>query len=188
MAEEMAVTTTNPVLVRWAGRLGMLAALLAVSGCGKGDGVSDYDRKMQGIQNAAEDLKSKGAKIEDRNFPQGQAKAVNLTGMQVDDQLLRQVKSLGNITELNLSKSTLKDEHMALFNELGLGTLAMKLDLSHTSITNAGFEKLDNLRFLGQLNLTGTKVTRATVENFKKKRQTDARILPMFRNPTVQVD
>src|SRR5262249_59111150 len=100
---------------------------------------------------------------------------------------LKQVKKLGNIGELNLSKSTLSDDHMALFQELGLGTLVNKLDLSHTAVSDAGFEKLDNLRLLGELNLTGTKVTPAAVERFRQKRQSDARILPAFRNPKIQL-
>lgn len=140
---------------------------------------------MQGIQNAAEDLKGQGAKLEERSYPQGPAWVVHLNGMEITDKLLKQVKSLGNVSELHVSKTNFNDEHAGLVNELGLGTLAVKLDFSRTGLTDAGFEKLDNLRFLTELNLTGTKVTRSAVDSFKKKRQNDARVLPAFRNPTV---
>jgi hypothetical protein len=166
----------------------LLAALVALAGCGKKGGPSDNDLRLQGIQDAATDLKSKGAKIEDRTYQIGHAKAVNLSGMEVNEQVLRQVKSLGNISELNLSKTTFSDEHMALFQELELGTFAVKLDFSHTALTDAGFEKLNNLRFLSNLNLTGTKVSRKAVDAFKKKRQDDTGVNPMFRNPTVQMN
>ena len=176
-----------PVLTRRTVCSGVAAALLVLSGCGPKDGLSDNDRRMLALQQGAEGLRSLGAKVEERTYSVGNAWAVSLSGMTISDDLLRQVKQLGNISELDLSKTTLTDDHMPLFNELGLGTLATKLDLSHTALTDAGFEKLDNLRFLSQLNLTSTKVTPAAVERFKKKRQNDARILPLFKNPTVRL-
>jgi len=181
------VTRSHSALARRAARAAFLAALFALLGCGKNDGLSDNDRRMLNIQQAAESLKGKGAKIQERSYPQGNAWAVDASGMQVNEELLRELKSLGNISELNLSKSTLGDEHMALFNELGLGTLALKLDLSHTAITDAGFEKLDNLRLLSQLNLTGTKVTPAAVERFRTKRLKDERVWERFRRPTIKM-
>jgi hypothetical protein len=162
------------------------AAVLALCGCGGNDGPSDNDRRLQAIQNAQGDLKSKGAKIEQRTYPIGQAYSVNLTGMQIDDKTLRQVQSLGNVSELNLSKTNLSDDHMGLINELKLCTLCLTIDLSHTAITDAGFQKLENLRFLSNLNLTGTKVSRAAVDAFKKKREGDPSVAEGFRKPTVR--
>jgi hypothetical protein len=164
-----------------------MTALLALSGCGPKDGLSDNDRRMLAMQQGADGLRSLGAKVEERNYSMGNAWSVSLHGMTISDDLLRQVRGLGNISELDLSKSTLTDDQMALFNELGLGTLALKLDFSHTALTDTGFEKLDNLRFLGQLNLTGTKITSAAVERFKKKRKDDARIMPLFKSPTIRL-
>jgi hypothetical protein len=179
------VTRFYPVLTCWTTRVALLSALVVLGGCGKKDGLSDNDRRMLGIANAAEDLKSKGAKIEERNYAQGNSWAVNLSGMQVNESLLKQVKSLGNISELNLSKSTLSDEHMAVVNELGLCTLCLKIDFSHTALSDAGFQKLKNLRFLSEMNLTGTKVSKSAVDTFKKQRENDPGTLPLFKNPTM---
>jgi len=163
----------------------LLGALLVLAGCGPKDGLSDNDRRILGVQNAAEDLKSQGAKIEQRTYPIGNGWVVDLSGMKITDKVLRQVKSLGPIGEINLSKSTLGDEHMALFNELEIGGLAWKIDLSDTAVTDAGFEKLDILRYLGYLNLKGTKVTPTAVEKFKTKRQGDNRVSAQFKNPKI---
>jgi hypothetical protein len=184
----LTVTRSHSLPTGWAAQAALLAALLALVGCGPKGGPSDNDRRMQAIQNATDDLKCKGVKIEDRNYPQGRAVAVNLNGFEVNEQVLRQVKGLGNVSELNLSKTGFGDDHVGLVNELGLFTLALKLDLSNTALTDVGFQKLENLRFLSQMNLKGTKVSRAAVENFKKKRENDTGILPLFRKPSIQVD
>lgn len=176
-----------PVPIQRTVLVNVATALLLLSGCGPRDGLSDNDRRMLALQQGAEGLRSLGAKVEERHYSLGNAWAVSLSGMPIREDLLRQVKQLGNISELDLSKSTLNDSHMDLFNELGLGTLATKLDFSHTALTDTGFEKLDNLRLLSQLNLTGTKVTAAAVERFKKKRKEDARIMSLFKNPTIRL-
>jgi hypothetical protein len=174
-----------PGLIRVAVWGGVVTASL-LAGCGPKDGLSDNDRRMLAIQSGADALKSQGAKVEERNYSLGNSWAVSLSGMTITDELLKQVKQLGNISELNLSKSTLTDAQLATIQELGLGTLLVKFDLSHTAVTDEGFEKLDNLRLLSQLNLTGTKVTPAAVERFKKNRQNDPRILALFKNPKIQ--
>lgn len=177
-----------PLLTSRGTRGALLAVWLFLSGCGKNDGLSDNDRRMLAIKNANEDLKSKGAKIELRKYPQGQASAVNLSGMEINEQVLRQVKSLGNISELNLSKTNLNDDLLILANQLDLCILCLKLDLSNTAITDAGFQKLENIRFLSEMNLSGTKVSRSAVEAFKKKRASDTTIPEIFRKPRVRVD
>jgi hypothetical protein len=177
--------------MRWyspAGRCALLAGLLALAGCGKRDGLSDYERKQQSIQKSSDDLATLGAKIETRSYPQGQAKAVTLTGVEVNESVMRQIKSLGNISELNLSKTSFNDSLVPLVNELDLFALCLKLDLSHTGLTDEGFQKLQNLRLLGQMNLTGTKVTREAVQTFKQKRLNDPGIMPLFRKPTITVN
>ena len=59
---------------------------------------------------------------------------------------------------------------------MGLCLLCLNIDLSNTAITDAGFQKLETLRFLNNLNLTGTKVSRAAVDAFKKKRAGDTNV------------
>jgi hypothetical protein len=99
-----------------------VAALLLLPGCGPNDGLSDYDRKVQGEQKVSESLASQGAKVQQKHYPQGSAWAVNLSGLTITDDLLRQVKQLGNVTELDLSKSTITDDQLGLLSELDLNT------------------------------------------------------------------
>jgi hypothetical protein len=164
-----------------------LAATLLLAGCGPRDGLSDNERRMLNLQNAAEALRGQGAKVEEKHYPIGDAYAVNLSGMTITDDLLKKVKSLGNISELDFSKSTLNDGHLGVAQEMGMFTLVTNLDLSNTAVTDAGFEKLDNLRFLSQMNLAGTKVTPAAVERFKAKRLKDERVWERFRRPTIKM-
>jgi hypothetical protein len=164
----------------------VLAALLACAGCGPRDGLSDYERMKQGQQSAADTLTGQGAKIKQVDYAQGSAWTVDLSGLTITDDLLKQVKQLGRITELNLSKSTVTDDQLGLIDQLGLDPLLLKLDLSGTGVTDAGFEKLHNLALLSELNLAGTKVTPAAVERFKKNRQTDPKVPAMFRNPKIR--
>jgi hypothetical protein len=163
------------------------AGILFLSGCKKDDGVSDSDRMRAAQQNVAESLASQGAKAEEKTFPQGKAWSVSLRGLTVTDEMLSEVKKLGNITELDLSKSTVTDDQLGVVTSVGLTPLLLKLDLSNTAITDAGLEKLDNLRLLTQMDLSGTKVTPAAVERFKEKRRTDSRIPGLFRNPTIRL-
>lgn len=163
-------------------------AVLAVSllaGC-KGDGLSDYDRMKKGQQDAADSLRAAGAKLREVPHPQGDSWAVGLSGLTITDELLVRLKGLGRITELDLSKSTITDDHMARLNEVEIGSVLRKLDLSNTAVTDAGLDNLTNLMILGDLNLSGTKVTAAGVERFRKRRQEDSRIMAMFKTPNIR--
>src|SRR5947209_2968060 len=104
------MTRSNPNLLRWAAWCSILTVLVVLSGCGPKDGLSDNDRRMLAIQDGAEALRSQGVKVEERNYSVGNAWAVNLSGMSISDDLLKQVKQLGNISELNLSKSLVTDD------------------------------------------------------------------------------
>src|SRR5438270_488067 len=132
-----------------------VAAAFLLSGCGKGDGLSDFDRLQMAQQNANQSLTDMGIKTKEINYPQGKGWSVNLSGMTITDDLLRKVKQLGHVTELDLSKSTITDDQLGLMNEIGLTSLLLKLDLSHTGVSDAGFEKMVNLKLLSQMNLTG---------------------------------
>lgn len=155
--------------------LGVLAfAAFAPPGCGR-TGPSDFDKLQQAREAANTTLATSGAKIKSMHYAVGDAYAVSLSGQTITDDLLRQVKQLGNLSELDLSKSTVTDDQLGLIQELGLTHLLNKLDLSHTAITDAGFNKLDGFLFLSELNLAGTKVTLAAIEAFKRKRQSDPR-------------
>jgi len=161
--------------------------LFVLSGCSKGDGLSDYDRMKNAQKEAAESLTEKGAKLKETHFAQGSAWAVNLSGMEISDDLLRQVKQLGRVSELDLSRSTVTDDQLGLITQLGIATLVLKFDLSNTGITDAGLERLEHLAVLTQMNLAGTKVTPAGVERFKKQRKDDTTVQPFAKNPTIRL-
>jgi hypothetical protein len=72
-------------------------------------------------------------------------------------------------------------------HDYSLFVKVMKLDLSHTAVTDAGLDKLVNVILLGDLNLTGTKVTPAGAERLKKRRQNDRRIPQMFKTTKVHL-
>jgi Leucine Rich repeat len=164
-----------------------LVILLFLAGCGKKNSVGDYDRMMQGRENAADALRSQGAKVEQKQYPLGQAWVVDLRGQTIDEDLLRQVKALGVVAELDLSKSTVTDDHLGLLTELGIPTMLVKFDLSSTGITDAGLDRLKYLAVLKELNLAGTKVTPAGVDRFKQKRQSDPSVRPFAKNPTIRL-
>jgi len=168
-------------------KLAAVAAAVALAGCRSGGGVSYYEQAKQQEQNLVERMQGQGAKVKELSYPQGRAWSVNLSGLTITDDLLRDVRQLGNVSELDLSKSTITDGQLGLLNELRLTTLLLKFDLSNTAVTDAGFEKLDLFKVLKEMNLTGTKVTPAAVERFKRKRQSDERVIPMFKNATIRL-
>ena len=145
----------------------------SLSGCSSGDGKSDYERLMESKQGAKTSLASSGAKLQEKQYPVGKGWVVDLKGLTITDDLLREVKQLGNIAELNMSGSTVSDDHLRLMHELGLQVLLAKLDLSNTAVSDAGLSQLSGTIFLSELNLSKTKVTRAAAEQFKKSRQSD---------------
>jgi hypothetical protein len=178
---------------RTAAWAGALAAALAAMSCQKNGGLSDYERYQQAKQEAEQSkqdvvgsLKGQGIKLEKKRYPQGEAWAIDLKGSNVTDDLLAQLHKLGYISELNLSKTTVTDAHLAKMNELRLLTYCLKLDLSNTAVTDAGLDSLTNtLGALSDLNLAGTKATPAAADRLKQRRQADARVPAMFKNTKV---
>jgi hypothetical protein len=155
--------------------LGMLAVVW-VAGCSRGNGKSDFDRMMESKQAASDSLASSGAKFQEKQYQVGRGWVVDLHGLTISDNLLRDVKRLGNIAELNMAKSTVTDDHIRLMHELELHVVLAKLDLSHTAVTDAALDHLSGCIFLMELNLTGTKVTPTAVERFRNSRQADPKI------------
>jgi hypothetical protein len=146
---------------------------VALSGCTKSDGKSDYERMMEDQKSTATSLSGAGVKVQQKQYPVGIGYVVDLRGLTITDDLLKEVKKLGNIAELDASRSTITDDHLKLMHEIGLHTLLAKLDLSNTAVTDAGLGHLEGCIFLSELNLSGTKVTPAAVSQFKRARETD---------------
>ena len=149
-------------------------------GCGSRGGLSDFERAQKKKDDAASALRALGGEVTTVNYPAyGDGWAVKLRGAQISKDVFDHLKELKRVAELDLSKSTITDDQLVRLNEAEVGALIVKLDLSHTAVTDAGVDTL-KLSLLTQLNLTGTKVSAAAVDRLKKHRALDPR-LPAFQ-------
>jgi hypothetical protein len=165
----------------------LAAALLTICGCGMfGGGVSDFERQRQSQEGCIELLKEQGAKFEQKTYTQGVAWAIDLSGMDITDQTLELLGKVGRITELNFTGSSISDDQLAELNDnVEVTAVLRKLDLSKTGITDAGIAAMTKYGFLADLNLTGTEVTAAAIDSFKKARTENPEIMPMMKNVNV---
>jgi len=163
----------------------VLVGLFVSIGCRR-DGLSDYQRSENARLTVKEKLQGKGVKLQEKNLDVP-AYAVDMRGLTVTDELIDHLGELRNISELNLSKSTITDEQLGKLYGKNLCVRCFKLDLSHTGITDAGLDKMANIGVLGELNVAGTKVTMAGTERLKKRKLNDKRIPDFVRKaPKVQ--
>ncbi len=158
--------------------------VLASAGCGSG-GPSYYEQQKAIHDRGIDVLKDRGAKFTEKRYPEGTAWLVDMHGMAISDEMLQQLTKVGYITEINFSKSTITDEQLATITNPAVGGFLMKVDLSKTAITDAGLDNLKDLRILGTLILTDTKVTPDGVARFRKMRTEDPRIGPGFKSPKI---
>jgi hypothetical protein len=156
-----------------------LLLLAALPGC-KRDVLSDSQREEKMREEAIASLREQGGTVTTKNYhPQGNGYVVDLKGAQLSDRTFENLKDLQRVTELDLSKSSLTDEQMDQLNQVAL--VLLKLNLSDTKVTDAGLDKLTNLKMCFDLNLAGTPVTAAGVERFKQQhpRPPNSRIPPL---------
>src|SRR5262249_42280602 len=153
------LTERGMSIVHPAARLRALFLLvLIVPSCGKKDTYGTYQQQQMKQQDAAAALRERGATLEEKHYPRGNAWAIDLKGKQVSGEVFDLLTKMGRISELNLSNTNVGDADMARVNEPAIGTVLLKLDLSHTAVSDAGLDQLTNLVLLSELNLTGTKV------------------------------
>lgn len=166
----------------------LAVACLLLPGCGGRDenAPSHYELEVKKQEDAALGLKDVGGEATRKHYPQGSAWAVDLHGARITDGVIADLKKLGHLTELNLSRSAVTDEQLATMSEDKLCNLLLKLDLSHTAITDAGFDKLDKLYIVMDLDLTGTKISAAAIERFRQNRQNDPKVQPFARSPLIR--
>jgi hypothetical protein len=165
-------------------RLGWVLLVLTSAGCGSG-GPSYYEKQKAIHDNSIDFLKDLGAKFTAKRYPEGTAWLIDMQGMTLADEVVEQLKRVGYVTELNLSKSTITDAQLATINNPAVGGFLLKLDLSKTAITDAGLDNLKDLGLLSTLILTGTKVTAEGIARFKKSRAEDQRIALPFKTPKI---
>jgi hypothetical protein len=152
--------------------LGFTLLLTGCFGCSRGDELSNYERKVMAEEEAAKTLRALGGKVSKKAYPQvkGEAYVVILAGVQrIDDETFDRIKDLGFISELDLSKTNVNDSHMDRVNEKEIGRYLIRLNLSQTAVTDQGLDKLDNLNLLINLNLTGTKTTKAGIQRLRQR-------------------
>lgn len=160
-------------------------ALSFSAGCGSNNEKSVTEQLQELQEPRIERLKSAGAKMTKKQYPQGEAWSIDMRGMTITDALLDDLSYAGNITEINFSKSTITDDQLAKINDKKIGGFILTLDLSNTAVTDNGLSSLKDLGLLTTLNVSGTKVTAAAVDKFKKDRASDPRIKPLFKNTRV---
>ena len=149
-------------------------------------GPSDFDLAQQARQKAVDLLSTKGARVTEKTYPIGKAYAVNLSGQTITPDLLDQLKALGHVSELDLSKSTVTDDHLGKMSQLGLTNTMAVLDLSNTGVSDEGLNRLENMIFLLRMNLAGSKCTKAGADKFRRNREAQVNI--KTRNPTIKLN
>lgn len=150
-----------------------------VPGCGPRGGPSDFEIAQKKKDDTASAIRELGGEVTAVQHPGlGDGWAVKLRGMQINDDVFAQLKGLKRVAELDLSKSTITDDQLARLNEHEVGVMIVKLDLSHTAVTDAGIDTL-KLGLLSYLKLTGTKVSDAAAHRLKKHRASDPRLPPL---------
>lgn len=168
-----------------AARMGLGVALALLIGCGS-DGKTGLLEKEIAQQTVGVDLlKQRGAKFTEKQYKQGKAWAIDLSGLTITDDMMAALKQVGPITDLNFNKSTLNDAQMAKINERSICGFLLVLDVGHTEVGDAGLEQLKDDGLLTKLVLTGSKVTPQGLARWKKAREDDTRILAMFKHPKV---
>jgi hypothetical protein len=145
-----------------------VAFLAALPGC-KRETVSLAEREKMQETDVVSSLQQQGGTVKEKNYPPyGNGYVVNLSGARLTDDTFKNLKGLKRLADLDLSKSSITDDQMDQLNDVA--NLLVRLDLSHTAVTDAGIEKLTRTYVLFNLNLAGTKVTPAGVARFQKKR------------------
>ncbi len=121
------------------------------------------------FENASAALISKGGSAIEKRYPQGDAWLLDLSKVKVDDEVIENIKLLGRITELNLSRSTITDEQLESMATPDVLGFLIKLDVSDTAISDRGLIATAPLNLLSDVNVKGSKVTDAGIEQFKSK-------------------
>ncbi|MGQ0637517.1 MAG: hypothetical protein ACT4QC_23160 [Planctomycetaceae bacterium] len=159
--------------------------LAGLSGCGGAAG--EFRDLVETRESARKTLEAQGAKFTRRRLPVvGPTTIVNLSGSKdVSDATFVALRELGNvITELNLSDTNVNDRHLAMLNDRELSGGLAKLNLSDTEITDKGLEEITNMFFLGELDLSHTKVTAEGIRAFLKTRAENENV--KIRKPKIK--
>src|SRR5690606_22518267 len=118
-------------------------------------------------------------------YPLGSAWTIDLSGQEIDDEVLEALRGLDRIAELNLSNTKLTDAQLEQIAQPEIGGVLTEVDLSGTEVGDAGLNHLTS-GFLTRLNLKGTKVTDAGVRQWQQQRAADKKIRKPFKRVKIE--
>jgi Leucine-rich repeat (LRR) protein len=153
----------------------LIVGLSLLAGCGPNSGSAPtYEQRVAAQEGAAAALNAKG-KVEQKKYPPGMGNAVTLKGATITDADIKSLREINNLTELDLSGSTVTDIQIAQLvdpDPTGRRPAAQlfRIDLSETNITDDGLKELAALDILSEINLKNSQVTNAGIEEFQKLR------------------
>jgi hypothetical protein len=160
--------------------------LLLTGSCSKPyDGVSDYDRAQMKQKEGIDAIIAQGGKAEPKNHGLGDGWAIHLPGQTITDETINTLKQVEKIAELNLSKSTVTDAQIMAMCDQKLFSSLVALNVSNTGVTDAVLDKLSEVQFLAQINVTGSKITAAGLQRFRDARKNNPRIPDVTKNPKI---
>lgn len=147
-----------------------LLAICVTTGCGNNSGLSHIEQVKLNRQLAADALQAKGASAAENRYPQGDAWIVDLSGQAIDEEVIKHLQALGQVAELNLSRSTIADPQMQALADMEASGTLIKLNISDTQVSDIGLLALAKLHLLFEINVKGSKVTSEGIEQYRKQR------------------
>lgn len=153
-----------------------LWGLLAIVGCGPNSGSAPSLQDLREIHtNAVKAIESKQGTVEEKKYAPGNGYAVSLKNAEIDDDDIAVLHAINGLAELDLSGSTITDEQLAALVAPDADggcpvPVLFKLDLSGTPITDNGLRELQALRWLAELNVKGSQVTAAGIQELEQGR------------------
>lgn len=169
--------------------------MLLTAGCGGYTGPSDYQKlKMQEqgfsgvIAAAGGTAKKEGGSM---NGFQMTGWQIDLAGGEVTDEIIDAIIEVGQFDPvflLNFSGTSITDDQLVKLDTNRILQKTIELDLSNTSITDAGLDRLSNYYCITKLNLKGSKATRAGAKRLGDRMIADPITpMPFKKQPQLEI-
>lgn len=175
--------------------LPLACVFFLLSGCGSFSGTSEYDQAKQGQQGFADVIAAAGgtASREGKRMHGIEMTGwlVDLTGAEITDELIASIAEVAEkeaVFQLVLSKTNITDDQLGKLDNGNVFQKTVVLDLSGTAITDAGLDKMSNFHCITELNLKGSKATKAGATRLGKKQIANPGTPAPFRKqPKVEI-
>jgi len=174
---------------RWI-RLRSFAAVCLIApviwaGCGPSMPENQFESIQKANQEAESALRSMGT-LELKSYgPLGNGWSVKLPKVQFDDKVIENLARLGRVTEFHISGATITDAQMQTILESSIAVFFNNVDISDTSLSDAGVVALPNCKWLQKLNVKGTKVTDSFLSSMRTKRKANTEVPVQCKNVQV---